>query len=263
MSTPPTRRKHGRLGRVPSPAARGSELSVPGLAAYLGVSVPRLHRALDAEGVPLAGGRGHRRLVPGAVARRLARRLGAVPQMLPGFDRTEMLVLGAVARAPLGLSSARAVARAAGVSPTAAGAALTRFQTEGLVVRRERRVVHGRVRRVCYWVADLLHPAWTAEVLRAANNVVLPIRVEPEVPPRRVPSTYGHAFWNVDPRSVDPRRHPDFVAARLLQLDDAGAWAWAARNLPARSLRRAARSRGVDAGRRALVENLLAARRAG
>lgn len=243
--------------------ARDSDRSVPELAAYLGVSMPRLHRALDVEGVAPAGGRGRRRPVPKDVARRLVRRLGAVPVRLPGFDRTEMLVLGAVARAPLGFASLRAVARAAGVSPTGVSAAMTRFQGQGLVVRRERRVVQGRVRRVCYWVADLLHPAWTAEVLRAANAVVLPVGVQSAAPPRRVPSIYGHAFWNVDLRTVDPRKHPDFVAARLLQLDDAGAWAWAARHLPARSLRRAAQARGVDAGRQALVENLLAARRAG
>lgn len=244
-------------------AGRESQRSVPELAAYLGVSVPRLHRALDDDGTPPAGGRGHRRLVAADTVRRLVRRIGAVPLVLPGLDRTEMLVLGAVARAPLGFASTRAVARAAGVSPTTAGAALARFQAEGLVVRRDRRVVQGRVRNVRYWIADLLNPAWTAAVLRAANSVVLPTGVQPAEPPRRVPHNYGHAFWNADLRTVDPRKHADFVAARLLQLDDAGAWFWAARHLPARSLRRAARARGVDAGRRALVENLLASQCAG
>ena len=232
------------------------------IARFLGVSLPRLHRLLDAEGVPSAGGRGHRRPVGSDVIRRLVRHIGAVPIVLPDCDRTDMLVLGALARAPLGFVSARAVARAAGVSPTAAGLALATFQARGLVRRRERRVVRGRVRLVRYWIADLPHAAWTRDVLVAANAVEPPTGAPPAVPPRRVPPAYGHAFWNVDPRAIDPVRHADFVAARLLQLDDAGAWAWAARHLPARSLRRAGRARGVDAGRRALVENLIAYRRA-
>ena len=236
----------------------GADCSATAIARLLGVSLPRLHRLLDAEGVPVAGGRGHRRSVSVVVVRRLVRRIGAVPIMLPDYDRTEMLVLGALARAPLGFVSARAVARAAGVSPTAAAAALAAFEARGLARRNERQVLHGRIRLIRFWVADLLHAAWTKDVLVAANGVALPIGARPATPPRRVPSGYGHAFWNVDPRKVDPSLNPDFVAARLLQLDDAGAWVWAARNLPARSLLRAANVRGVDAGRKALVKNLIA-----
>ena len=236
----------------------GAAPSATTIARLLGVSLPRLHRLLDAEGVAAAGGRGHRRSVAGDVVRRLVRHMGAVPVMLPDYDRTEMLVLGALARAPLGFVSARAVARAAGVSPTAASSALATFEARGMARRNERRVLQGRIRLIRFWVADLLHAAWTKDVLVAANAVALPIRARPANPPRRVPAGYGHAFWNVDPRTVDPSLNPDFVAARLLQLDDAGAWVWAARNLPARSLLRAANARGVDAGRKALVKNLIA-----
>src|SRR5579884_1838729 len=100
-----------------APASAGW-LSAPALARRLGVSVPRVHRLLDVEGVAPAGGRGRARAVSKRVADRVARRVGAVPVLPAGFDRMEMLVLAAVARAPLGLESARAVARVAGVSPT-------------------------------------------------------------------------------------------------------------------------------------------------
>lgn len=237
--------------------------TVPEIARSLGVSVPRLHRLLDAEGVPPAGGRGHPRRVDRDVVRRLAGRIGAVPVFLPGFDRTDMLVLAAVARAPLGLASTRAVARAAGVSPTTAGATLARLQGLGLVTRRERRVVQGQVRSLRYWVAALLNPAWTNEVLAAANAVVLPVERSPVSRPPRVPPRFGHAFWNAALGKVDPAKDADFVAARLLQLEDAAAWTWAARHLPTRSLRRAVRARGVDAATKDTVENLIAYWRAG
>src|SRR5437870_11912236 len=81
--------------------ARGDARSVPALARLLGVSVPRVHRLLDAEGAPPAGGRGRRRSVTPRLVDRLVRRVGAVPVVLPGFDRVGMLVLAAVARAPL------------------------------------------------------------------------------------------------------------------------------------------------------------------
>jgi len=232
---------------------------VPKLACRLGISTPRAHRLLDREGIPPAAGRGHGRRVDAAVAARLACRVGAVPLIPPGFARIDMLVLAAVSRAALGLESARAVARRAGVSPTAASAALRRLVDRGLIIRRPRRLVQGGVRTADLWLADLLGPAWSPEVLAAVKAVHLPAhqRAGPRLAPR-VPRRFGHAFWNADLPAIGTDRNADFVASRLLQLDEVEAWLWAACHLPAESLRRAARGRGFDARRRALVENLVA-----
>src|SRR5213592_1613008 len=104
-----------RLTRMPKMSRDGAQGELPRpnvgtVARLLGVSLPRLHRLLNSEGVPPAGGRGHQRNVSPEVARRLVHRIGAVPSLIGGYDRTDMLVLAAMARAPLGLASARAVA---------------------------------------------------------------------------------------------------------------------------------------------------------
>lgn len=227
-----------------------------GLARKLGTGLPRIHRLLDSEGVEAAAGRGRARHVDPAVEARLLRRIGAVPRAIADLDRIDMLVLAAVSRAGLGLESARAVARVAGVSPTAAVKSLRRLEALGLARRRQRRIVRGRPGTVELWTANPFDARWTPEIGEAVSQVVLPSGGRPAPPPARVPPRFGHLFWNADLYDLDPIRDGDFVASRLVTADDPDAWAWAAGNLPPSSVAKAARLRGLSPRRRALIENL-------
>lgn len=236
-------------------------VTAPQLARRLGVSLPRVHRLLDADGVAPAAGHGNKRQVDRDAAARLLKRIGSVPRRVAGFDRVDMLVLAAVSRAGLGLESARAVARSAGVSPTTASKSLLLLEDQGLIERRQRRIVQGKPRTVDLWRSTLTGSEWTPEITEAISRVVLP-ESGPERPlrrPRRVPARFTHLFWNADLARLDPVRDSDFVAARLMAADDPDAWAWARSNLPKNSLCKAATLRGVTPRRRALIENLLSA----
>lgn len=236
-------------------------MSAPALARRLGVSLPRAHRLLDAEGVAPAAGHGHKRQVDPEVAARLVKGIGSVPQRVTGLDRVDMLVLAAVSRAGLGLESARAVARAAGVSPTTAGKSLIRLERRGLIEQRPRRIVQGNPRTANLWLVNLLGSAWTPEIAEVVSQVKLP-EPQPGRPskcPRRVPTRFAHLFWNTDLARVDTVKDSDFIAARMMAADDPDAWVWARSNLPMDSLRNAASLRGVTPRRRALIENLVRA----
>ena len=251
----------------------GSTLSTLQLAERLGISLPRVHRLLDREGVAKAAGRGRAREVPAAVVERVIRKVGAVPIRIKGLSRTDMQVLAAITRTPLGMESHRAVARKAGVSPTAAGESLRRLSSRHFVERIQRREVRGVPRDLRLWVADYGSDAWNRETLAATAKVVLPtrnagpaaaqasasdsrLRSASGSSPRRVPRRFDHLFWNVNPRKLDPTGDSDFIAARLMGADDPSAWNWATANLPKQSLLNAARMRGVPSDRRSLIINL-------
>ena len=73
--------------------------------------------------------------------------LGVVPSV-DGLSRVETQVLAALARAPRGLASVRAVARRAVVSPTAAAGALDSLAERGLVRWEREWVAAGRAREL-------------------------------------------------------------------------------------------------------------------
>src|SRR5579863_5496244 len=88
----------------------------------LGTSLPRVQRAIRDLGiVTTIEGRGRRLTMAQLTA--LRRRLGYAPR-IAGLTREETFVLAALNLRPLGVRSVRAVARAASVSPTAAGRAV-------------------------------------------------------------------------------------------------------------------------------------------
>jgi len=195
-----------------------------------------------------------------AALQELVDRVGAVPTRVGDLDRVHMLVLAALSRAGLGLESARAVARVAGTSPTATATALKGLEAKGLASRQVRRVVQGVPRTVTLWSANILGDAWTGEFASAASRVILPadLTTEPKaIAPRtrRVPARFAHLFWNVDLSEVDTSRHADYIASRMLGADDVTAWMWAIDHLPASSLRRAERVRGMRPGTTRFVEN--------
>lgn len=181
--------------------------------------------------------------------------------MIEGLGSTEVLVLCALSRRPFGLRSARAVARAAGVSPTAAGGALLRLEQAGYVEQAEVRVVEGTVRDVRVWRVRRQSRAWLA-VAPDVRQVDLPartdlMRADPISPPGRIPPRLGHLFWDQDLDQLDTARHGVLIANRVFRSEDPEALAWVAATIAPDDLRRAARSRGLD-GRRARLGELLA-----
>jgi len=187
---------------------------------------------------------------------RLHDRMGAGAPVA-GLSRVQTQVLSALARAPRGLLSARAVARRAGVSPTTASRTLRALELEGLVVRRSERIALGRVRDVSIVSADVTSERWAALAGELAR-VRCPAPTRPERA-RRVPHELRHLFWNTAPGQLDVDRASGYIARRLIQTADIDGLAWGAHNLRAADWRHAAATRGLTPDLRALALNLAAA----
>ncbi|MDP3984696.1 MAG: MarR family transcriptional regulator [Acidimicrobiia bacterium] len=236
-----------------------SMLTTGEVAAALVTTRSRVHRAVAAGLVdPIRTKGGHLRFSETDLAV-LRRHLGFVPR-LPGLSREEVLVLTALTRRPFGLRSARAVARAAGISPTTATSSLRRLQQIGLVARQRRRVVLGKAMETDAWHAELGHRRWS-RLGPSLANVVLPEPVGGENDAvGAVPVWLRHLFWNADVRLRVVQRDGAFIAGRVLASDDAQAHAWAATTLSPEAFRKAASVRGLEPCRVALAQNLAAVR---
>lgn len=228
-------------------------------ARLLGTSVPRVLRAARAGVVPTVR-RGNRTLFDAAAVEQLRARWGQV-RALPGRSREEVLVLAALGRRPFGLRSVRAVARVAGISPTAAGRALRRLADEGYVTSETARVTEGNVRDVTVWTVHWTAPQWLT-VAGVVGQATLPTS-EGSMPPhrdrgrRRVPARLAHVFWNEDLARLDVDRDAVLIADRVLRSDDPEAHAWMLEELPASAILAATRTRNLDP-RRAGLGRLLA-----
>lgn len=219
----------------------------------LGTTTPRLLRAAARLGLyPQRTGGKALRLTATDVAH-LAAELGTTTR-ITGLRRSQVLTLTALARAPMGLRSARAVARAAGLSPTAAGRALHELAALDLVESRLVTVAEGRAQDVRIHFANLTHPRWPALAPVLAGVDLRPTR---RPTPSRVPKRLRHVFWNA-PGEIDPAVHGPYIARRVLRDGDSQAIAWAAGALTAADWRDAARARGLHPRQRALAENLAA-----
>jgi hypothetical protein len=226
-----------------------SNRSASAVAAELGTSVPRVVRAAKRLGFDSRQGRGRLGLAPAEV--RLIRDELGISVRIHGMSPTEVAVLAALARAPLGLPSARAVALRSGVSPTAASGAIESLVSLGHVRREPALIAAGRARRVLMLHANRSHPRYSemAPALRAVR------------PPRRrldkrVPGRLTHLFWNTDPAQLDIARGGRYIARRLLRTQDPEGLAWGARNLRAEHWLAAAEARGLDPPTKALARNL-------
>jgi hypothetical protein len=215
------------------------------LARRLGVSLPRVHRAVKAGIITPVGcnARGHLLFAPSAEAL-LRARWGAAPRVAD-LSHSQTVVLAALARRPNGLRSARAVARAAGISPTAAAHALAALRQRGVVHRQRILVAEGSAREVENWLIAWQAPEWR-RIAPTIHRTRLP---EPRStarrrPPRRLPRRLWHLFWDVNPARTDLRRYADDVARRVLEARDARALAWLARTMPAETLRQIAERPG-------------------
>lgn len=219
----------------------------------LATSVPRVKRAIDRLGLVVERGRGGRVRLTALQLDELRGELGAVAP-IDGLARVETQVLAALARAPRGLASARAVARRAGLSPTAAAAAVRSLAGRGLVRREREWVAAGRARELELVRADTSAPAWPALAPRLAA-----VRLPKEGPQRAaswVPARLRHLFWNADPRRLDVCAHGTYIAERLLSACDLDGLAWGLRALRAADWEQASRTRGLSPAQRALARNL-------
>lgn len=232
-------------------AERVSAVTASQLARDLGTSVPRIVRTAQRLGFDHRSGHGRLLLSP-AQARKLRDVLGR-HQTAPSLSTTETSVLAALARSPLGLTSARAVARRAGISPTATSRALARLAEADLITHEEAVIVAGRPRHVRLIHANRRHPAY-----RALAPILA--QVEPPQVDRDddVPANLGHLFWNTSPSQLNIAHGGDYIARRLLRTLDPAGLAWGARNLTPAHWRAAAQARGLDPAVRALAENLTA-----
>lgn len=234
-------------------------MSAADLARELGTSVPRITRA--ARQLDLDARRPNGRFAFGPrQAGEVRRVLGAIPRA-DGLSRSEILVLAALRNAPFGLVSARAVARRAGLSATAAARALESLRVEQLAEQSDEIVAAGRAREMKVWRANFLHPRWPS-LDPVLARVERPERSErPRREGGRVPGRLRHLFWNTASNQLDVDRAGAYIARRLLRTMDLQGLAWGARTLAPEDWEQAIRARGLDPKVKQLARNLSEAAR--
>lgn len=182
------------------------------VARELGAPLPRVLR--HASGMPgVVRARGRVEMERSAVDA-LRAEMGAIPR-IEGLSRVETQVLVALSRHPRGLVSVRQVALAARVSPTAAGRAVRRLVSEGLVTRRGTRVFDGEVREREVIEVDWRSGRWH-RLAPTLSRAELPAPMS-RPPAKRLPARLANVFWTGDWRKVDVTRSPAYVARRILE----------------------------------------------
>ncbi len=230
-------------------------ISAAAVARQLGTNVPRLLRTVERLGArPRRSPNGRIFFTDEQVAQ-LRHHLGVLPR-IEGLTRPQVQVLAALSRAPLGLRSTRAVARAARLSPTAASRAIAVLREMGLVKLDREVVAEGRAREVEIVRANLTSPRWPRIAASLAVARLPEPQVKRPVPTGQVPTRLGHLFWNAAIAQLRVNEHGPYLAHRILVNNDIQALAWAARTLSAQAWRQGASTRGVGSSRRALAENL-------
>lgn len=227
-------------------------MSASAVAVELGASLPRVVRAARRLGLDSRKGAGRLALTPQQLER-LRGELG-VAVRVPGLSPMQAATLAALARAPLGLPSARAVAACAGISPTAASRAIESLATQGLVRREPTLLAAGRARRVVMLHANRHHPRY-CELAPALRRVLPPRRAREHTVPRRL----AHLFWNTHPAQLEVSHGGPYIARRLLRTLDPDGLGWGARNLRGEDWRAGAEARGLEPAVKALALNLAAA----
>ena len=189
----------------------------------------------------------------------LRKYLGSTVQRVPSVEDR---VLVALSWAPLGLSSIRAVARVAGVSPTSASRVLRALSHRGWVSSEDKMVPGARAHRATVWRIDLGHPEWPSMQERIAAARPFVWRVRPPAPGTQdvLPRRFAYLFWNAPVGEVRASKHGEYIAHRALMADDPDLLAWAAAVLPPQAWEAAARIRGTDAEHRSLALDLASVR---
>lgn len=232
----------------------GSIRSGAAVAMDLGTTVPRLVRAVERLELDARMANGRLALTAGHV-NALRAELGVTPA-IERLSPVEVKALAALSRSPLGVCSARKLARRAGLSPTAAARAFTSLAEKGLSRREQTTVAAGRARPMELLHAQRCSPRWPA--LAPQLRQVQPPR-RPSAPTGRVPPALRHLFWNTAPAQLDVDHAGPYLARRLLRTMSPEGLAWGARALRPGDWREAAQARGLDAADRALAANLAAA----
>jgi hypothetical protein len=218
-------------------------ISTTEAAQALNTTLPRVHRSLSRLGIGTLDG--HRWKLTAGDFKRLRADLGFAPDR-EDVGREELFVLAALRQHSLGLRSARAVARVAGVSPTTASRALVRLEDRGYVVHPVRRIVEGVVKEVEQWEINWSSPAWRSlesDVLLT----VLPARAATDHASSSPPKYLDHLFWNVDRSSLDLDSDGAFIALRILGSSDLQGLSWLASGaISKKNLRRASQTRGLS-----------------
>jgi hypothetical protein len=212
-------------------------------------------RTIDRLGFRARQANGRMGLHPAQVAR-LRAELGVSVQ-IPGLTPTEVRALAALRGAPLGLASARAVARRAAISPTAASRALRALDARELVRREPTVIAAGHARPVEIFHANRRSPRW-AELAPMLAHVQPPANAGAWRRDAQVPKRLWHLFWNTSPSQLDVGHGGPYIARRLLSTMDLDGLAWGARNLRASDWERARQARGLDTKARSLARNLAA-----
>ena len=204
----------------------------------LGVSEPRIYRALAKGTDTRHNEKGHLRLSTDELSA-LLRRWGWVPEELlqRGLSREEIFVLAALSRSPLGLRSARSVARRASIAPGTATKALDSLSRRGLVRERMQQVVEGSVTDIGVWTLSWRSSEWKT-LATPMSSVLLPAPAAAAPAQRSVPSRFAHLFWNEDTAQLDVERNGTMIAERILGSGDAEAIAWVRAAIAPSHLRR-------------------------
>ncbi len=228
-----------------------------------GVSVDRVRRTLRRLDIsPTRAGSSTRaaQLLTTEQLARVVAALGVARSAGTGLSRTELQVLAALARAPRGVVSRRALARRAGVSPTTASSAVDALLERGLVTTSIERVALGRAQDV-----EMLRAAPTAlnasRLRRSVTEARTATSAHAAPTPGRVPNELMHVFWNTAWNQLQLPDSAPYVARRLASSDDLDALAWGAALLDADSWSHASRTRGLSPQRRRLIDNLATAAR--
>ncbi len=217
----------------------------------LDTSIPRVVRHAERLGLHARAPSGRFCISPQMLSR-LEDELGRVPRV-DGLGPPQVQVLAALGRAPLGLASARNVARQARVAPTTASRALKALEGKGLVYHEDTKIAAGRTRRVRIYHANPRAKEWRSiePCLRRTRPKKRPERRDEVVPPR-----LRHLFWNTAPSQLVLSHAGPYIAERLLTTFDLDGLSWGSRNLRASDWEGAAGARELDARTRALALNL-------
>lgn len=232
-------------------------LSSTQVAAELGWSLPRFHRAIRAGALAPTARVGRKLRFDPRVVQDLAELSGAVPVRPEGWSREETLVATALARRPLGVRSARVLAVETGVSPTSAAKALRALQGRGVVTVSDEMVAEGRARSVRSWRCAFASPAYQSAA-GALRRVVLPRPGGRFTPTQTVPARFAHLFWNQDVARLHTETAGVMIAKRILTSYDPAALRWLSTSVSPHDVAKAASGRGLSphqaAAGRALAE---------
>jgi hypothetical protein len=187
------------------------------------------------------------------ILQRLSLERGAVPApVLAHFSRTSALILKALSQKPLGVASARTLARLACVAPATATGDLRKLSEAGLVTNAD----------------GVWQIAWTSRMWQAVAQMLGKVKLPFHQPfgvrsPKYVPQRFWPLFQDVNPHSFEIDGHETLIISRILNSNDLVALSWMAKTFPPSRISQAvgALRRDLRSDREQLAEVLSRSRR--